>query len=62
MHCNDVFDHNSGSFLITLRTIYVSCIDVSAFSSSRHFGHFLKVEAEDVTSDLIKAVLDSKVP
>ena len=62
MHCNDEFNHNSGSSLIILRTIYVSYTDVSAFSSSWHFGHSLKVETVDVTSDLFKAVLYSKVP
>jgi hypothetical protein len=62
MNCNDEFNYNSGSSLITSRTIYVSYTDVSAFSSSGHFGHSLKVEPADVTSDLIKAVLDSKVP
>jgi hypothetical protein len=62
MHWNDEFNYNSESSLITLRTIYVSYSDVSAFSSSWHFGHSPKVEMVDVTSDLIKAVLDSKVP
>jgi hypothetical protein len=35
---------------------------ISSFLSSRHFDHSLKVEAADITSDLTKAVLYSKVP
>jgi hypothetical protein len=30
--------------------------------SGRHFDHFLKVEGADVTGNLIKAVLHSKLP
>ena len=36
--------------------------DVSAFSSSSHFGDSFKVEAGDVFSYLIETVLYSKVP
>jgi hypothetical protein len=53
---------NLGGDIIPLRE--VSGIDVpsvSAFLSSLHFDYSLKVEALDITSDLTKTVLYSKV-
>lgn len=43
------------------RSIHIDGFSVSAFLSGWYFDYSLKVKSLDITSDLIKAVLYSKV-